>query len=360
MAQEGQPQSTGQPEPQSRTGCWRAIWPILIMAVLLVVGASALMLNLNGSPKATAGSPGPLITVATTSAAAPSPSPTAQLAPSTQPSDTPTSPLAAATESATQAALPTSPSLDETRAAIAQVVQDTLTAFAAVPTPTLPTAVALVGSTPVINGEVDPFAPSRLALGEVGVIRVEIRMNPLATPPGGGTPIFIPTMSPTPVLGTPQPTPTPLPTVPSQYTAITECMEAELVGVSLDNFDVNPSPQRVMRQFQLVATPPVLQVAWWQWSIKAKGDQALGKNSFDVQIYHGQKVNGRCESSPDVPANSVHIEIEVYRTAVQLFDPILQAIISIAGAIAAVGGAAGVLYGLFKFLRDRSKKPTTK
>lgn len=95
-------------------------------------------------------------------------------------------------------------------------------------------------------------------------------------------PTFTPTFRPSPTLvsaGTPRPTRTLPPLQGEGYVPVYEYMGAEMLGVDRHNFRIDAVPADGL----LHILPDT--VNRWRWSIRPLGEQALGINRLEIQIY---------------------------------------------------------------------------
>ncbi len=133
------------------------------------------------------------------------------------------------------------------------------------------------------SGQVRVRAPSEMALNGTGNIEVEIEIDPQALP---GNATFRPANTAEPLLNTPPPSPSPVPTIPGNpfFLSIYEYMGVELQSARLSRFDLVAIPPAApppydVRHFQ---APGVVDV--WKWQISPHAD-AVGDNPFVLSIY---------------------------------------------------------------------------
>lgn len=125
------------------------------------------------------------------------------------------------------------------------------------------------------DGEARLYSPSELHVGEASEVRLEIQV----TFPPDYFATLQPLPSATPILGTPAPTPSPLPLSALQFVEIREYMGAELGGLDADNFEIEPVPPNGLRRMYSDA------INWWKWNIRPTNDQAIGLNNLELRIF---------------------------------------------------------------------------
>lgn len=137
---------------------------------------------------------------------------------------------------------------------------------------------------PLGNGTVRLYSPLQMRLNESAAIIVELDLSlepgvSLTALPIPAT--FTPTPRPTPLPtgATPRPTRTLPPIQGEGYVPVHEFMGAELLGVDRHNFRIDAVPA----DGQLNIQPDTINR--WRWSIRPLGEQALGVNRLEVQIY---------------------------------------------------------------------------
>lgn len=134
------------------------------------------------------------------------------------------------------------------------------------------------------NGTVRLYSPLQMRLNESAEIIVELDLSlepgvTLTALPIPAT--FTPTPRPTPLPtgATPRPTRTPPPLQGEGYVPVHEFMGAELLGVDRHNFRMEAVPADGLLNIQTDT------INRWRWSIRPLGEQALGVNRLEVQIY---------------------------------------------------------------------------
>ncbi len=188
------------------------------------------------------------------------------------------------------------------------------------------------------SGQVNVYAPSQLAVGEAGEIRVEIRVTialptaaaaaeATATPSGGGA----------------HPTPTLPALIDSQMIEVREYMGAGLRGLDLSHFRYEAVPANGLLHMR-VNVPNV-----WRWNITPAGAEAVGINRLEVYIYLPQTRSDGTAFNEET--NTIPLTITVPGEAAQK-DGGGQLGILIA-ALVAVGGAGGAFAGAAQYVRAR-------
>ncbi len=135
------------------------------------------------------------------------------------------------------------------------------------------------------NGTVRLYSPTRMRLNESAEILVELDLSlePGVTLTNLAPPAtFTPTPRPSPTaasVGTPRPTRTLPPLQSEGYVPVYEFMGAEMLGVDRHNFRIDAVPADGL----LHILPDT--VNRWRWSIRPLGEQALGINRLEIQIY---------------------------------------------------------------------------
>lgn len=134
------------------------------------------------------------------------------------------------------------------------------------------------------NGTVRLYSPLQMRLNESAAIIVELDLSlepgvTLTALPIPAT--FTPTPRPTPLPtgATPRPTRTLPPIQGEGYVPVHEFMGAELLGVDRHNFRIDAVPADGLLNIQTDT------INRWRWSIRPLGEQALGVNRLEVQIY---------------------------------------------------------------------------
>lgn len=117
-------------------------------------------------------------------------------------------------------------------------------------------------------GEQRVYAPDTLKQGEIGVVRLEIELYPLAPTPTYKPPLR-PTFTPAPNVTRP-PTSTPVPLAASADLNVRRVMQARLKGVDASKFTiVDAEPMNGLR------APEYGSVSWWEWHIVPLADPPL-------------------------------------------------------------------------------------
>ncbi len=193
------------------------------------------------------------------------------------------------------------------------------------------------------DGQVRVFAPREVSFGQSAEVRVEIVVS-AAVPPDG---TYNPPMSPTPAFGTPQPTPSPLPLVESQFVAVREYMGAELRGADLANFYVDAVPPGGLRRIRPEA------INWWKWTLEPVGPEAVGVNRLEIVIFLPRTRSDGTRF--DEETNTIPFTLEVVGGNVGPTQ--LGWLWVVAGAVIALGGASGAFYGAWRMARIRRGMP---
>jgi LysM repeat protein len=262
------------------------------------------------------------------------------LNPTSAPSHTPTVSVASATAIHVTEQNTATPRL-ETATATATLAPPTST-----PT-TVATAVALIptSSQPIVffdnsgqylgDGTLTVLAPQALHLGETGEVRAEIKLNKIS-------PVLTlnPPPTATPDLSITRVAPTPLPEQNRGFILVHERMGAELQGINLANFDVQPvEPSGI-----LPIDPNAIN--YWKWNITAKDTASLGLSTLNVYVYYPMRTNGG--DLYKSPASSLNFYVEITKPfdVGSFFDTTVGRIAALAGAITAVAGAVAVIWAL--------------
>ena len=154
------------------------------------------------------------------------------------------------------------------------------------------------------DGEVRLYAPDTLALDDASEIRLEI----FAEMDENSATLF-PPPSVTPVLGTPQPTPTLLPMVEAQFIEIHQFMGAGLRGLHARRFNIDPVPPTGIREMQRGG------ITWWKWTISPATQAAVGLNTLEVFIYLPAQLD---DGTPyEIETNIIPFTIEVLAPATE-------------------------------------------
>lgn len=220
---------------------------------------------------------------------------------------------------------------------------------AAIYVPQLPEEIAQANSTEfevvdelgrvVGEGVVRLLSPGSILLGQASEVLVQIQLYP----PARDEQITLePPPSATPQIGTPAPTPSPLPITDMQFVEVREEMGAVLQGVDVDNFMVSAFPQNGI--LKIDSNPQI--VNQWKWGIRPIGEQALGINRLEVMIFI--PIVGRNGEDLQRPTNFIPFTIEVLpsgdvalksRSTTDDDDSNLALIgVALLGGIVAVGG----------------------
>lgn len=132
-------------------------------------------------------------------------------------------------------------------------------------------ASAATGSQAAGEGEARLYAPSEVRESDLIVVRLEVQARNLIN-----TDVIIPTS--TPSLST-LPTPTALPLVDMAFAQVFTIMGAELRGVDLANFSIDPAPT----DYVLRLDPNI--VNYWEWYLRPITPQAFRTNFLSVALY---------------------------------------------------------------------------
>ncbi len=204
------------------------------------------------------------------------------------------------------------------------------------------------------EGVVRLLSPGSMLLGEASEVLVQIQLYP----PAPDEQITLePPPSVTPQLGTPAPTPSPLPITDMQFVEVREEMGAVLQGVDIDNFMVSAFPQNGI--LKIDSNPQI--VNQWKWGIRPIGEQALGINRLEVMIFI--PMVGRNGEDLQRPTNFIPFTIEVLpsgevtlkSTSPEEDDSNLLLIgVALLGAVGVAGGALGRIG--YVLLKRRSRR----
>lgn len=200
------------------------------------------------------------------------------------------------------------------------------------------------------NGIVRLYSPTRLAANESSEIRLELELNlpdnvlisDLPIPPS-----LTPTPNVTPALpGTPRPTPTLPPLQNADFVSVYEFMGAELLGVDRQNFRIESIPADGLLNIH------ANELNRWRWSIRPIGEEAIGINRLQIQIYLPLRRDDGTAFRQET--NLLPFEIEVVATNIQPNNgkvsggddesdglPLLSIILGV-GVIAGLGGGVYV------------------
>lgn len=184
-------------------------------------------------------------------------------------------------------------------------------------TPT-PTSVArLIKSIEIIDlageiigeGSVRLYAPESVQFGDNFEVRLEIEALNLPEH------ILNPEHTPTPMLGTPQATPSPAPLTTSQFIIVREWMGAGLRGVDHNNFVVDPIPPSGLRKMENNA------VNWWKWVLSADSENAIGRNLLEAYVYLPNQLSNGVEWYEETNIIPFYIEVVAPPTATPTITP---------------------------------------
>lgn len=240
-----------------------------------------------------------------------------------------------------------------TGTAMAFDTEATAIAGTATAAPTVVHAVAMVTREFVVydesgaflgDGEVRLYAPPEIPLDGIAEVRIEILVS-------GSIPsaelTLNPQPSPTPVLGTPHPTQTPLPGVETQFIRVYEYMGADLRGADINHFNKDAVPPSGLRRMQSEA------INWWKWNLSPKGEEAVGVNDLEVIIYLPRMREDGTAFNEET--NIIPFQLEVKRGPVK-GSQIARDVLTVLEAIAIIGGAIGTFYGGYRFIKARRKQ----
>ncbi|HVO43348.1 MAG TPA: TIR domain-containing protein [Aggregatilineales bacterium] len=182
------------------------------------------------------------------------------------------------------------------------------------------------------DGQVRVYAPAELGADSTDFIQVEIEANPQSSS------TFVPSMTPSPVLATPQATPTPLHLVDNgrQFIIVRECMDVDLHPARPDLFHITLNVSNAVGAIQQVG-----QVYWWQWIISPVGAEAIGTSTFTVTVHPSD-----CATKEAFSAGAVSIPFAITVTGGSAASPL--AILAIGLVVVIAIGAVG-----FVVLRSR-------
>jgi hypothetical protein len=164
------------------------------------------------------------------------------------------------------------------------------------------------------------------------------------TPPPSGPETAAPTLTP----------------AASAKLSIHEIMGAMLQGVDATHFTITAIPANGMRNVN--PTSPTR----WEWTLRPAGPQAAGTNYLEVLVYYPHKSEDGTEFNEEIAKFEVIIEVQGPPTPtptptpgpIEQLNKQLSPVAGIAGAITAIAGAVGVIYGLYRFItRRRRRKP---
>jgi hypothetical protein len=130
------------------------------------------------------------------------------------------------------------------------------------------------------------YAPAELAQNQIGVIRLEVELFPIAPTPTYRPPLATMTVA---ANVTRPPTSTPLPLVASGNLEVRSVFQARLTGVDADKFEiVAREPQNEIR------APAYGAVSWWEWHIRPKQDTPPDReySLYVIVFFQTQSANG--------------------------------------------------------------------
>jgi hypothetical protein len=185
------------------------------------------------------------------------------------------------------------------------------------------------------DGEVRLFAPERIPVNGSARIRVQVKADAV-------NPVIPPTLTATPVRGTPQPEPVPSPARDVQYITVREFMGAGLRGDDINYFDVKRAPENGLRYIEPGKD------AWWEWNISPIGDQAVKSNRLEVYMYLPLERNDGTAFEQEINVLPFQIQVEMAKMSpAQRIKEGSDWINTVLGVVLTVSGVVGVLVAGF-------------
>ncbi len=200
------------------------------------------------------------------------------------------------------------------------------------------------------DGEVRLYAPATVGYDESFEVRLEIEVT------GALAGTLAPAPSATPVIGTPRPTPSPLPLADAQFIEVREFMGARLGGLDAGRFRIEPVPPDGLRQMQPAA------INWWKWNVQPAGPEAAGLRRLEVIIYLPAALDDGTPHPED--RNLIPLEITVEGPPAPPPTPTPTPSLGGAGStfdlwvgrLVALGTLVSLLYGAYRLLRRRPRR----
>jgi hypothetical protein len=197
-------------------------------------------------------------------------------------------------------------------------------------------------------GELSVYQPDTVQLTDSFNIRLNLVLPGISTESALGEPTLTPALIPD-VTGTPS--------FIGQVT-IHQLMGAELRGIDTNVFDIQSYPEGGMRYIEQGVA------ASWEWSLRAKGKEALGVRKMMIVVYLPRNLEDHTSVNQEVIEIPVTFTVvpEVVSSATMAPGGFIASaagvasnLATIAAAITSIGGAVAIIWGAFKYI-ERGRK----